>query len=127
MKDKFLAAMVAPTIVVAALGYVFFMSYRSGGEPVKKPPEIDARRNAVYACEESIRKKLHDPDSAQFPPRAEFIVTPVAEPVSYDVIVDVRAKNAFNALRLSRFKCEIRELASGTSGGITWRSSVQNL
>ncbi|MDC2858652.1 MULTISPECIES: hypothetical protein [Delftia] len=125
MKDKFLAALIAPAIVVAVLGYVFFMSYKSGGEPAKKPPEIDARRNALYACEESIRKKLHDPGSAQFPPRGEFIVTPVSEPVSYDVIVDVRAKNAFNALRLNRFKCEIRELSTGTNGGISWRSSVQ--
>lgn len=58
----------------------------------------------AYACKDWVRKSLHDPDSAKFEDPFSFMRTP-----GYDrVQVQVRARNAFNAVRLSTFECRIR-------------------
>lgn len=58
----------------------------------------------AYACKDWVKKSLHDPDSAKFEDPFSFMRTP-----GYDrVQVQVRARNAFNAIRLSTFECRIR-------------------
>lgn len=123
MKNKFLASLIAPLIVFSVFCYVFFMSYKNDSD-ASKNRLIDLEGSAIYACKESIKNNLHDPSSAQFPDKSDFKVIRVENSQSYDVIVSVRAKNAFNALRLSRFKCEIREISVDKNGAINWKSNV---
>lgn len=128
MKEKLFAALLAPTIIAGALGIFFIVAPKDVSTPqVDTPKEPQDWMSARMACKESIKKQLHDPSSAEFPAFSEFKVIPVEEPVSYDVMVDVRAKNAFNALRLITFKCEIRELSRGERGGLNWKGNVQNI
>lgn len=127
MKKNWFAALLAPAIVAAGLGYAFFVTYKPNDGKGQEPGTNVSQRDAVTACESSVRQRMHDPDSAQFPPRSEFKVIPISEPSSYDVIVNVRAKNAFNALRLGTFKCEIRGLSRGSNGGLQWKSVVENM
>jgi RNA polymerase subunit RPABC4/transcription elongation factor Spt4 len=64
----------------------------------------DREDTLAYACKEWIKKSLHDPGSATF--EQAFAIDRKA---GVDIIqVQVRARNAFNALRLSTFECRIR-------------------
>jgi hypothetical protein len=72
----------------------------------------------AYACKEWVRKSLHDPGSAEF-----------EQPFAFEraakfnrVQVKVRARNAFNAMRLSTFECRIRR-----SGGELVLLSLQEI
>jgi len=57
----------------------------------------------AYQCKEWVRKSLHDPDSAKF--EDNFAISHTQ---AYDrVQVKVRARNAFNAIRMSTFECRI--------------------
>lgn len=59
----------------------------------------------AYACKDWVKKSLHDPESARFEESFAF-----DRKAGYDrVQVRVRARNAFNATRLSTFECRIRQ------------------
>ncbi len=61
----------------------------------------------AYACKDWVKKSLHDPDSANFEDDFAY-----RHGTSFDrVQVKVRARNAFNAVRLSTFECRIRSKA----------------
>jgi hypothetical protein len=58
----------------------------------------------AYACKQLVKKSLHDPDSAKF--EDGFFYWPDK---GFDRLeVQVRARNAFNAMRLSTFECRVR-------------------
>lgn len=61
----------------------------------------------AYACKDWVKKSLHDPESARFEESFAF-----NRKAAYDQVqVRVRARNAFNATRLSTFECRIRQNA----------------
>lgn len=127
MKEKLFAALLAPTIIAGALGVWYLVTPKSESSPKHlASAEPEDWRNARMACEKSIEKRLHDPKSAQFPSRSEFRVIPV-ERDGYDVFASVRARNGFNAMRLSSYKCEIRQLSRSANGGLTWQANVLDM
>ncbi len=79
-------------------------------QAVKKRAQEQRERQEdaiAYACKDWVRKSLHDPDSAKFEDDFAY-----RHGTSFDrVQVQVRARNAFNAVRLSTFECRIRSQA----------------
>lgn len=71
--------------------------------------KADRDRTARYACKSFIEKSLHDPSSADLSQWTSAVVThPSANTTIYEVYMQVRAKNAFNALRLSTMVCRVQ-------------------
>lgn len=60
--------------------------------------------DAQYACKTFVKKTLHDPDSAQFENHKSYPAS-VTDGV-YRVMVQVRAKNGFNAMRNITMDCK---------------------
>ena len=67
------------------------------------PRDMDMAQEAEYACRSLIRSTLHDSSRAEFPLGA-FESSQLPDG-SWRVIREVRAPNAFNALRLGKFSC----------------------
>lgn len=67
----------------------------------------DSRQSASGACMSFIKQMLHDPDSAEFGHSSEAYVNE-EKPGIWKVQREVRAKNAFNAMRLSTFECNMQ-------------------
>ena len=128
MKDKVIAALAAPAILATALGGWYLLASPDGDVAPRQKMDSEPMEwgFARTACKQEIKNRLHDPDSAQFPPQREFRVSAVERDV-YHVIVDVRARNAFNALRLNTYQCEIRELRRDPDGQVRWKSTVKSL
>jgi hypothetical protein len=55
----------------------------------------------------SIKRVLHDPDSAQFDRTSAWPVTKNGDGTS-TVVVTLRASNAFGALRIGAYDCIVR-------------------
>ena len=79
--------------------------------PVYAHSEVMQRSQASGACMLSIKKILHDPDSAEFAHSKEASVL-LLENRAF-VIRSVRSKNAFGAMRLNDFACFL-ELRNGS-------------
>ena len=109
-------AIVIPIAVL--LGAGFIGSWTSGPKTLT---DQDFEYYAKTACEKEVRATLHDPDSAQFPSRDSFKVTVNKPRQSYAVIVDIRAKNAFNALRSVTYSCLITDIYMPKDGGVKWK------
>lgn len=80
---------------------------RAAVEPAateKTPAEL--RNTARFACETFTRPRLNDPDSAEFEPHRTFPIEERPDKV-YDVVVQLRARNAFNALMYGEFDCTV--------------------
>ncbi|MEZ5691161.1 MAG: hypothetical protein R3D71_05815 [Rickettsiales bacterium] len=71
----------------------------------------DELNSAKYVCGEFVRRSLHDPDSADLEPSRSYPVETLKKGV-YRVIVSLRAKNGFGAMRKSFFDCKTT-LSSG--------------
>ena len=71
----------------------------------------EQRGNARIACEEFVKKTLHDPGSAEF---SDFRTYPASRAKNgiWTVTVTGRAKNGFNALRQLAVRCQT-ELTNG--------------
>ncbi len=76
-------------------------------EAVKKATE-EKLDNARFACEEFVKKTLHDPGSAEFDDFREFWAKE-ERPHLYHVQASLRAKNGFGALRKLTVDCRITE------------------
>lgn len=77
--------------------------------------KADVDRAARYACRDFIRKSLHDPASADLSEWNQADVTqPSANTSVFEVLMKVRAKNAFNATRLKTMACRV------TKNGDNW-------
>lgn len=63
--------------------------------------------SARSACRDFVRASLHDSVSARFEPTNTYPVKRGENGV-YRVLVRVRARNAFNALRMETIECHIR-------------------
>lgn len=87
--DKKLA--IACFFGLAFLGWVISTGNHSGGET-----------GARTACMASTLTRLHDPGSAEF---ADPVV--LTSNGGYQVMLTVRARNGFNALRSSSVTCEV--------------------
>lgn len=109
-------------ISIAILAVIAVSCSQLGGE--KAPKERDYEFDAKMACKEEIKKRLNDPVSAEFPSTDRFFVTEITPKSSYAVSVEVRAKNGFNALRLTQFKCVISDLSYPSEGGYLWRGAA---
>lgn len=110
---------------------VLYSIYKLMGPPRTPVPTVktdaEYRRAASMACERQIRSVLHDPDSAQFPDRDSFAIRTVTLHRDFEVEVQLRARNAFNALRLVRYRCTIRDLEFPPEGGFKWTGSALQL
>ena len=92
-----------------AVAIIFIIVSETGDGGSDAPTEVaeeprDPSLGARGACREFVRRILNDPDSAQWEPgtsweRAEL------EDGKWIVYPELRARNAFNALILSRFEC----------------------
>lgn len=67
------------------------------------PPE----RLAKTACKNFINLRLNDPDSAEFPYTSDWPSVALKDG-KYRVMANLRAKNAFGALMLAEFQCDVR-------------------
>mgnify|MGYP004700931809 CR=1 FL=1 len=65
-----------------------------------------ARKAAISSCRHDIKAQLHDPASAEFDTEAEAHVYRDGD--IFTARRSVRAKNAFNATRLTIFECKYR-------------------
>lgn len=74
-------------------------------ESAMTPAEREGAAKAVHTCSVAIRVSLHDPGSAEFPGLSRSYRA--LERDAYVAQVEVRARNGFNALRLSTFECRI--------------------
>ncbi|CAN7495447.1 zinc ribbon domain-containing protein [Acidovorax sp. LjRoot74] len=111
------AAISISILAVIAVSY----SQLGGGS---KSKERDYEFGAKMACKEEIKKRLNDPGSAEFPSADKFFVTEITPKSSYSVTVEMRARNGFNALQLTQFRCVIADLSYPSDGGYTWRGTV---
>lgn len=72
--------------------------------------KADTDRTARYVCKGFIEKALHDPASADLSQWTQAKVTnPSANTTIFEVFMEVRAKNAFNATRLSTMACRVQK------------------
>jgi hypothetical protein len=79
---------------------------RAAEEKTKK--DLSDLHDAQLTCEGEVKKTLHDPDSAQFDDFRGYAVLPhTAPPDHYIVLVTVRAKNGFGALRHIAIRCDL--------------------
>ena len=107
-------------IVIGFFGAVLASALLSGQSTTsptgntQESAQVDMRQSATGACMLFIKQSLHDPDSAEFGSSKDAVVEQVDE-TTWKVQRSVRAKNAFNALRLSNFECKMK------SEGDTWQ------
>lgn len=87
--------------VLLAVGAGLYRSATMTPEDRSRLAAAEARERAKLACERGARSSLHDPDSAQI---EKSVVTDAAD--GYLVVVRLRARNAFNAVRLVDLVCE---------------------
>ena len=107
-------------IVIVFAALILFNIFSSNSSNSSKgSASIDMRQSASGACMQFIKQVLNDPDSAEFSNSSESVVSETA-PNQWTVQREVRAKNAFNAIRLSNFECKM------TFDGTTWRASSVN-
>lgn len=67
------------------------------------------RESAPAICRAFIRRQLHDPGSAEFISDR----TTLHSDDSLTVVVELRAKNAFNALRVMSYDCHVQPIGAG--------------
>lgn len=77
--------------------------------------ETNLELNARFACRQFIARHLHDPDSADFSQWTTAAVTR-GEHGIFKVVMRIRAKNAFNALRIVRMQCILLRESGGWRG-----------
>lgn len=77
-------------------------------------------QTAKSACKRDVLRVLHDPDSAEFPSFDQYRVVELHPGRDYDVIVTVRSRNGFNALRAVQYECTIRGMKTHENGNVTW-------
>lgn len=70
----------------------------------------DRRFNAIYACQEAIRRQLRAPATAKFPRETEMYVAAGADGIAR-AGGSVDAQNAFGALIRQRYVCELTPLS----------------
>lgn len=105
-------ALLVKSVLAASL-----IAFDSIGDPgVASPPlnkveaqmssaEKEAAWRAVQICQGAILLTLHDPKSAEFPTVSKSFRA--LERGAYRVQVQVRARNGFNALRLTTMECRV--------------------
>jgi hypothetical protein len=116
----------APVIfIVIGLVFVVIMMASSPQGP-KPPPTVDDYIDgAKYACKAELQRRLHDPDSAEFPPWTEYHVSNDEATHAFVVRLRLRAKNGFGALRLIEAQCLITNMNLRPSGGgMTWSGTA---
>lgn len=109
--SKAVAAIVA--IVVLFVGWFQFRDIGIAGRSASRTPIFSAA-DAPWRCRSYLSERLHDPGSAEFVEQST-----VAAADGYIVVMRVRARNAFNALRLNDYICTLTR-----SGGLV---SIQTL
>lgn len=94
-------------VLMIVLGQVINACNPSPPPPPKTAEQIKADResSARGACMETIKKFLHDPDSAEF--QSGGYAQAGADDI-WTVQRVVRAKNAFGAYRLSTMECQLK-------------------
>jgi hypothetical protein len=85
-------------------GLAVFIAVAVAGEPPDKATR-EKEWQAVQTCQAAIAAKLHDPRSAEWPGLSRSYRQ--LKGGAYTVQVEVRARNAFNALRLGTYECRI--------------------
>lgn len=108
-------------VAIAAMGLLLVAC---GPSKPKEPTFEDYVSAAKSACKQQIRRSLHDPDSAEFPPADAFTVSNEQGSSKFEVAVNVRAKNGFGALRLTSFTCVINNIEFTADGGLRWRGAA---
>ena len=73
----------------------------------KPDPELEVLGSAAYACKHWVAKSLNDPDSAEFVDESGWFRKRLSE-TDFQVIVHLRAKNAFNATMYGEIDCRVR-------------------
>lgn len=82
--------------------------------PEKPQTKINPVDNLGTACQEFVRPRLNDPDSAQFGnARDASVEQDKKSPNVYTVQFDGRAKNGFGGLMLTTFQCRIEITSQG--------------
>jgi len=79
---------------------------------VAKPPidpELQVLGNAAYACKQWVTESLNDPDSAEFVDEDSWFRKRLSD-TDFQVIVQLRAKNAFNATMYAEMDCRLKLL-----------------
>lgn len=66
---------------------------------------------AAYACGDSIKENLNDPDSAKFDyDHATYITKTKGNTTTWTITIPTRAKNPFNATISALFQCEVKKV-----------------
>ena len=116
-------------LAIAIVGFAASHTNRQGAEsrkaeadrianetPAQRQAELDAEDApaARRECQQAVKHRLHDPDSAQFDNFDSYRLTKIGDG-HFNVIVTGRAKNAFNALRRVTFSCDAQRIGSAWS------------
>lgn len=106
MKDEninFIAKVVAITLA----GLIGFGILCVGCSSQDKPPKpIDLNKNAMWACEDMIRKHANDPSAIDFYDESAIKIETYKN--YYIVTVPLRGKNAYNATILTVQQCTMK-------------------
>lgn len=112
--SKIVAASVGVVLLCYVIGSVIFLARNGWRLPKDAPAPAFSADDARFRCRTYLRERLHDPGSAEW---VEERVVPFAD--GFAVTMRVRARNAFNALRLNDYLCSLT-----ASGGLI---SIQSL
>lgn len=84
-------------------------SWSQDPPPRPKPSTAEVTRaNATGTCRDTITSMLHDPASAEWQPRSQWMAgRDKAGSGRYFVQTEVRARNSFGGLVLTRFQCTL--------------------
>lgn len=88
----------------------------------KRKQEQDDILYGKAICENQIKETLDDPGSAQFDDSYKYLIIANEPPDHYRIMVTLRAKNAFNALRHIAISCDLTR-ASASS----WHTSLKEV
>jgi hypothetical protein len=106
-------------VSLVVIGLVGAISGKEGSNPPKpaapevaKDPELEALGSAAFVCQSLVPDFMNDPDSVEFVNPDLWFRKRLSE-TEFQVIMQVRARNAFNALVLGEIDCRVERVPEG--------------
>lgn len=100
-----------PSIKLIAIG-IFIVSAHCHGDGISPK----RKQASISECQKYVTAHAHDPSSVRFTKTPSVVIATKSEKELsfYEVTIEVRAKNGYNAYRLFEVKCDLFVFEDGT-------------